>query len=105
MVPDKYIGLALAVSGTLAIGSSFIITKKVRRLDLHLRWRLNSLLFRDLTMQTNETGPMDRRLQIILLIFEIQHGGQEYRHVSCLAIVIQTHFLTWCASASDSGRR
>lgn len=29
MVEDKYIGLALAISGTLAIGSSFIITKKV----------------------------------------------------------------------------
>ena len=30
MVEDKYIGIALATSGTLAIGSSFIITKKVR---------------------------------------------------------------------------
>lgn len=29
MVDDKYIGLALAVSGSLAIGTSFIITKKV----------------------------------------------------------------------------
>jgi magnesium transporter len=29
MVEDKYVGLALAVSGTVAIGSSFIITKKV----------------------------------------------------------------------------
>ncbi|KAH8799184.1 DUF803-domain-containing protein [Flagelloscypha sp. PMI_526] len=28
MVEDKYIGLALAISGTLAIGSSFVITKK-----------------------------------------------------------------------------
>ncbi|VDB87958.1 unnamed protein product [Peniophora sp. CBMAI 1063] len=28
MVQEKYIGLALAVSGTIAIGSSFIITKK-----------------------------------------------------------------------------
>jgi hypothetical protein len=31
MVDDKYIGLGLAVSGTVAIGTSFIITKKVRR--------------------------------------------------------------------------
>lgn len=30
MVNDKYIGLALAVSSSLAIGTSFIITKKVR---------------------------------------------------------------------------
>lgn len=29
MVDDKYIGLALAVSGSIAIGTSFIITKKV----------------------------------------------------------------------------
>ena len=32
MVDDKYIGLALAVSGSVAIGTSFIITKKVRSL-------------------------------------------------------------------------
>ncbi len=29
MIEDKYIGLALAVSSSLAIGTSFIITKKV----------------------------------------------------------------------------
>jgi hypothetical protein len=29
MIEDKYIGLALAVSGSVAIGTSFIITKKV----------------------------------------------------------------------------
>lgn len=29
MLDDKYIGLALAVSGNIAIGTSFIITKKV----------------------------------------------------------------------------
>ncbi|KAG9592258.1 hypothetical protein KCU77_g24308, partial [Aureobasidium melanogenum] len=28
MVEDKYIGLALAVASTLAIGTSFVITKK-----------------------------------------------------------------------------
>jgi len=28
MVEDKYIGLALAVTSTLAIGTSFVITKK-----------------------------------------------------------------------------
>lgn len=32
MVDDKYIGLALACSSSLAIGTSFILTKKVRRL-------------------------------------------------------------------------
>lgn len=31
MVDDKYIGLSLAVSSSLAIGTSFIITKKVGR--------------------------------------------------------------------------
>ncbi len=30
VVEDKYIGLALAMLGSLAIGTSFIITKKVR---------------------------------------------------------------------------
>lgn len=30
MLEDKYIGLALAVSSSVAIGTSFIITKKVR---------------------------------------------------------------------------
>lgn len=29
MLDDKYIGLLLAVSGSIAIGTSFIITKKV----------------------------------------------------------------------------
>lgn len=29
MVEDKYIGLVVAISGSLAIGTSFIITKKV----------------------------------------------------------------------------
>lgn len=29
MLEDKYIGLVLAFSGSLAIGTSFIITKKV----------------------------------------------------------------------------
>lgn len=28
MVEDKYIGLALAITSTLAIGTSFVITKK-----------------------------------------------------------------------------
>ena len=31
MVEDKYIGLALAVSSSIAIGTSFIITKKASR--------------------------------------------------------------------------
>jgi hypothetical protein len=34
MVEDKYIGLALAVSSSLAIGTSFIITKKVVHIEL-----------------------------------------------------------------------
>jgi magnesium transporter len=34
MVDDKWIGLALAVSSSLAIGTSFIITKKVRGFGL-----------------------------------------------------------------------
>lgn len=34
MVDDKYIGLALAVSSSIAIGTSFIITKKVSNISL-----------------------------------------------------------------------
>lgn len=34
MVDDKWIGLALAMSSSLAIGTSFIITKKVRSVGL-----------------------------------------------------------------------
>ncbi|KAH8909783.1 hypothetical protein BR93DRAFT_924793 [Coniochaeta sp. PMI_546] len=34
MLEEKYIGLALAISSSLAIGTSFAITKKVRRLDM-----------------------------------------------------------------------
>jgi hypothetical protein len=41
MVDDKYVGLALAVSGTVAIGSSFIITKKVRDILLSSDVRLH----------------------------------------------------------------
>lgn len=33
MVDDKYIGIALAIGGTFAIGSSFIVTKKVEMLS------------------------------------------------------------------------
>lgn len=32
MVDDKYIGLVLSLSGSVAIGTSFIITKKVTSL-------------------------------------------------------------------------
>jgi hypothetical protein len=31
MVDDKYMGIALAVSGTFAIGSSVVVTKKVQK--------------------------------------------------------------------------
>jgi hypothetical protein len=42
MVEEKYVGLALAVSGTVAIGSSFIITKKVRNI---LSFRCRTTVF------------------------------------------------------------
>lgn len=32
MVDDKYVGIALAIAGTFAIGTSFIVTKKVENL-------------------------------------------------------------------------
>lgn len=51
MVDDKYVGLALAVSGTVAIGSSFIITKKVRDILLSSDVRSPSI-----TQGLNEAG-------------------------------------------------
>lgn len=39
MVDDKYIGLALAICSSFAIGTSFIITKKVRE----MRYVLHSI--------------------------------------------------------------
>ena len=33
MIDDKYIGLIIALSGSVCIGSSFIFTKKVRLFD------------------------------------------------------------------------
>jgi len=39
MVEDKYIGLALAVSSSVAIGTSFIITKKVGRPQHPQSWQ------------------------------------------------------------------
>ncbi len=34
MLEDKYIGLIIALSGSVGIGSSFILTKKVRRISI-----------------------------------------------------------------------
>jgi len=47
MVEDKYIGLALAVSSSVAIGTSFIITKKVPSFDQSLPQVLRLTLARD----------------------------------------------------------
>ena len=53
MVNDKYIGLALAVSGSLAIGTEFHHNQKGLfgfTLSTHLGL---AFVFKDLTMQTN----------------------------------------------------
>ena len=42
MLEDKYIGLSLAVSGSLAIGTSFIITKEVGSLPIYPQYTLIS---------------------------------------------------------------
>lgn len=55
MVDDKYVGLALAVSGTVAIGSSFIITKKVRNILLSSGIRLH-LASRRASMKQEREG-------------------------------------------------
>jgi hypothetical protein len=83
MVEDKYIGLALAVSSSLAIGTSFIITKKVGHLELVacVSPKLSGLGRRDLLMQEHEILRMHLP-QKITLTFEIQYGGLEFRLVS-----------------------
>lgn len=62
MIEDKYIGLALAVSSSLAIGTSFIITKKVA-LNFSVSYKLvsNPLLCRALTMPLSETRMARKR--------------------------------------------
>ena len=45
MVDDKYIGLVLSLSGSVAIGTSFIITKKVTSPFLPFYFDNNHALF------------------------------------------------------------
>lgn len=75
MVEDKYVGLALAVSGTVAIGSSFIITKKVRNTlsdDRHpyLPSRRASM------KQETERGTLILKHLMTTLTSKILSGGQ-----------------------------
>lgn len=91
MVDDKYIGLALAISGSLAIGMSFIITKKVCPFSVSFRPGTNqcfSFSFvarspcnRVSTMLLSATRTALRR-QTISRISGIQSGGQGYQLVS-----------------------
>jgi hypothetical protein len=79
MVEDKYIGLALAVSSSLAIGTSFIITKKVgqQRSAQHLPCSPDT---RASTTLENE-ALIIRRHPTVYRICEILYGGQEYQRV------------------------
>ena len=77
MVEDKYVGLALAVSGTVAIGSSFIITKKVRNSpsdDHHLYLPLR----RDSMKQEIEDTHILKHL-MTTLTSKIPSGGQGWQ--------------------------
>ena len=84
MVDDKYIGLALAISSSFAIGSSFIITKKVDYSHLITNGRTVRLVFlpyRDLTrrrgiMQHSRPTPLS-----VMRTYKILSGGLGWRQV------------------------
>ena len=85
---DKYIGLLLAVSGSVAIGTSFIITKKVCfRFDFIIRILTPDslyLVFRNLCRAWTMLlwiRRMAHTLQIIFHICGILFGGLAYRLV------------------------
>ena len=75
MVEDKYVGLALAVSGTVAIGSSFIITKKVRDIYLLSDDQLYPPSRRASTKQETEGTLIPKHL-MTTLTSKIPSGGQ-----------------------------
>ena len=77
MVEDKYVGLALAVSGTVAIGSSFIITKKVRHRPLVVG-RPHHPSPRASTRQEKE-GIRILKRQMTTRTLEIPFGGQGWQ--------------------------
>lgn len=83
MVDDKYIGLALALASSLAIGTSFIITKKVYRLLRSALLCSQLVPHRDLMMLQNAVlhmGPY----QTVFRICVTQYGGRAYQHVSSM---------------------
>jgi hypothetical protein len=77
MVEDKYVGLALAVSGTVAIGSSFIITKKVRNSssDDHQLY----LPSRRASMKQETEGTLILKHLMTTLTSKIPSGGQGWQ--------------------------
>jgi hypothetical protein len=80
MVEDKYIGLALAVSGTVAIGSSFIITKKVHAAILQSDDLLTSSRRASMKQEREETRILKHLMTT--LTSKILSGGQGWQSVS-----------------------
>lgn len=76
MVEDKYVGLALAVSGTVAIGSSFIITKKVPVASLQSYEHFYHPPHR-VSMKQEKEGIRTLRHRMTTLISKIRFGGWE----------------------------
>jgi hypothetical protein len=80
MLEDKYIGLALALSSTIAIGSSFIITKMVTFRPFKcqsgdLIYLVCALSLRASTTQERE-GTRILKLPMIMHTSKIPYGGQ-----------------------------
>ena len=97
MVEDKYVGLALAVSGTVAIGSNFIITKKVRVIYLLSDDQLYPPSRRASTKQETE-GTFIPKHPMTTLNSKISSGGQGWPKVSVATLHPLTSLMLcqWC---------
>lgn len=84
MVDDKYIGLALAISSSFAIGSSFIITKKVdySHLIFNIRTTYSVLIpYRDSTKRRGTMRHSQQTRLSVMHTYKILSGGLGCRQV------------------------
>jgi len=80
MLEDKYIGLILALSSTVAIGSSFIITKMVHSALSNASWATSFIPSLPLSLRASTTqeieGARILKLPMITHTSKIPYGGQ-----------------------------
>jgi hypothetical protein len=78
MVDDKYIGLMLAVGGSVGIGTSFIVTKKVECFNRRLLHCESQRWLSRVSMQLEKQQHKMNLPLTICRICGIQYGGQEW---------------------------